>query len=384
MNKYILPLIFALLLPTLVLAQGVGQLEPWLENDPSPQLSATLVVDSNEFTGMGNITGSDVDISAGTGIYTTSGLGTFGSLDVDTLGFDANVISDSANPILIQPNNDVDDYLSILTSANQTTINFVGQNGMITADSGTIDFDNEIITTIGAGRFSLVSINQGSGILGVGTEASTSFAIDVMRAGGSFTRLRSDNVNQNTQTGGMLVKHALTAQAPLAVFFGSSNFGGTSNQLNFGGGNFSFNTATEINFYTAANYTTVTGTLALQIDSNQDVIIPAGDLIVTGQTGNTLQTTTLGNGATTLAITKNVVTLTGHVDDNTLGTITGGLAGQTLTIICTDAKVTITDTDDAGGANTVDLSAAFTSANDTILQLIFDGTTWFEISRSVN
>lgn len=33
---------------------------------------------------------------------------------------------------------------------------------------------------------------------------------------------------------------------------------------------------------------------------------------------------------------------------------------------------------------TVDLSAAFTSADDTVLQIIYDGTSWYEVSRSVN
>ncbi len=66
-------LLCLLLLPTTVLAQGVGELEPWLENDPSPTLSANLTVGGYDFTGMGNITGTDVDISAGTGSYSSTG-----------------------------------------------------------------------------------------------------------------------------------------------------------------------------------------------------------------------------------------------------------------------------------------------------------------------
>ena len=58
----------------------------------------------------------------------------------------------------LKPNNDSDNYLEISTSSNQTTINFVGQNGKITADSGTIDFANENLNTtgnisVGAGTF---------------------------------------------------------------------------------------------------------------------------------------------------------------------------------------------------------------------------------------
>jgi len=99
--------------------------------------------------------------------------------------------------------------------------------------------------------------------------------------------------------------------------------------------------------------------------------------------GNTAQETTLAAAATELAVTKNFVTLTGDGDSNTLATITGGVVGQLLTILFVDALVTITDTD-AHTANTVDLSDAFVSADDTVLELIFDGTSWYEVSRSVN
>jgi len=46
-------------------------------------------------------------------------------------------------------NNDQDDYIQISTTTNQPLINFVGCNGKITAASGTIDFDNENLTTTG-------------------------------------------------------------------------------------------------------------------------------------------------------------------------------------------------------------------------------------------
>lgn len=105
--------------------------------------------------------------------------------------------------------------------------------------------------------------------------------------------------------------------------------------------------------------------------------------IVQDKHGGNKQTLTLGAAATTLAVTANFLVLTGDVGGNTLATITGGIAGQRLTILFTDGNVTITD-NDAHDANSVDLSAAFTSADDTILDLIFDGNSWYERSRSVN
>jgi len=92
---------------------------------------------------------------------------------------------------------------------------------------------------------------------------------------------------------------------------------------------------------------------------------------------------TLGVGATTFAVTGEAMIIDGDGGGNTIATITGGATGQILILLFVDASVTITDTD-AHGANTVDLSAAFTSADDTTLTLFFDGTSWYELSRSVN
>jgi len=80
------------------------------------------------------------------------------------------------------------------------------------------------------------------------------------------------------------------------------------------------------------------------------------------------------------------MTITGDGGGNTVATITGAHSGELLTLIFVDALVTITDTD-AHTANTVDLAGTatnLTSADDTTLQLVFNGTSWYETSRSVN
>ena len=92
---------------------------------------------------------------------------------------------------------------------------------------------------------------------------------------------------------------------------------------------------------------------------------------------------TLASGATAIAAVGEYMQITGDVGTNTVATITGGATGQTLTLVFVDTNISITDTD-AHTSNTVDLSAAFTSADDCILQLIFDGTSWYETLRSVN
>lgn len=91
----------------------------------------------------------------------------------------------------------------------------------------------------------------------------------------------------------------------------------------------------------------------------------------------------LGVAATTFAVETNVMTITGDGGGNTVATITGGKDGMLLTLIFTDGNVTITD-DNSHASDTIDLSAAFTSSDDTTLQIVFDGTSWYEVSRSTN
>jgi len=120
--------------------------------------------------------------------------------------------------------------------------------------------------------------------------------------------------------------------------------------------------------------------------SGNIVLAPDGVVNVTGKINNTTQqATTLGVGVTTFAVTRNVATITGDGAGNTIATITAGGVGL-YTFIFTGTNITITDTD-AHTANTVDLAGTatnFTSADDKVLQLVFDGTSWYEVSRSTN
>lgn len=111
--------------------------------------------------------------------------------------------------------------------------------------------------------------------------------------------------------------------------------------------------------------------------------ITASNVTVSGRLASAAKVPeTLAAGATTLAITSNVATVTGDPARNTLLTITGGVSGQILTLIFTNA-VTIRDTA-APTANTVNLSGAFTSVANGTLSLVFNGTKWFETARSNN
>lgn len=105
----------------------------------------------------------------------------------------------------------------------------------------------------------------------------------------------------------------------------------------------------------------------------------------TGIIGHAVQAVTV-NGATTFAITSNVVTLacTGAED---IATITGGIAGQFLTIENTDTECTVKDDDDATAANAIDLTGTATDdvgAVKKVLVLYYNGTDWQEVAESDN
>jgi len=119
------------------------------------------------------------------------------------------------------------------------------------------------------------------------------------------------------------------------------------------------------------------------INVNSDSLDALG-LLVLANTPS-LQSTTLGVGAVTLASTSNIITLTGDGSANVLATITGAEIGL-YTIQFVDGLITITD-DDTHGADSIDLTgtaADLTSADDLILQLLYDGISFYQIGSSAN
>jgi hypothetical protein len=105
----------------------------------------------------------------------------------------------------------------------------------------------------------------------------------------------------------------------------------------------------------------------------------------TGQHAGVRETVTLGVAAATFAIGSQSIEVTGDAGANAVTTITGAIGGQFLLIQFVDALVTIVN-DDAHTADTIDLVGAvdFVGADDSILLLWYDGTSWYEVSRSVN
>ena len=86
--------------------------------------------------------------------------------------------------------------------------------------------------------------------------------------------------------------------------------------------------------------------------------------------------------AVDIAVSSHLMTVSAGAGE-TIATISGGYSGMRLALIFLDTNVTITDTA-TEAADTVNLSAAYTSADGDVLELIYDGISWREVSRSVN
>jgi len=83
------------------------------------------------------------------------------------------------------------------------------------------------------------------------------------------------------------------------------------------------------------------------------------------------------NSATPSIVGFNVWT-TANTSATTITNFTGGVTGQTITLLFTDANTTLTD-----GTN-LKLAGAFSSTADDTMTLFYNGTAWYEMSRSVN
>ena len=124
-----------------------------------------------------------------------------------------------------------------------------------------------------------VNIDRASATLnlaGIGTLAcgaiTTSTDITSTLGGGALKMGYSD-ADDTTKSGIFSVQHYDTAEQPFYALYAISY--STANVLELGGGSSGANAATLVRIRTAANNSTTTGTVALSIDSSQDVTLSA-------------------------------------------------------------------------------------------------------------
>lgn len=150
-----------------------------------------------------------------------------------------------------------------------------------------------ILTTTGLSATNITNMASTTYVLDIssGIAASNLFGAD----SGALTRTNSTN-----KVGYFNGIHYTLAQTPIAILNYSATSAATT--LSVGGGSGQQTACTVVRFYTAANNTTLTGTLALNIDTSQNVSMPGGNLTVAkaltiGTTGSFAPTFTV-NGLT--------------------------------------------------------------------------------------
>lgn len=218
--------------------------------------------------------------------------------------------------------------------------------------------------------------DDGNVLIGTTTAATGNPRFDLVGgAAGTFVLGDSATDTANKQ-GSISVRHKSNAEENVSIMtFGAFT---ASNILKIGGGFGTLNALTSIEFYTAANTTTTTGTLAADITGvgATSTLRTVGNLKCDA-VFRQATVTTLADDATPTVAASNLF-ITGGA--TTITDFDDGVVGQTIQILAAHS-VKITDGGPiilAGGAD-YDMTDS-----DTLTLTMFNDQVWNETSRSVN
>lgn len=179
-----------------------------------------------------------------------------------------------------------------------------------------------------------------------------------------LAELATDATNK---TGRIGTAHYTNSEEPLGLISGAST--STAGTVNVGGGTSLFNAATGINFYTAANNTTTTGTIQWRITSTGALtgdLQPSAVSSTPGTAATPSVVTTAAGGNTTIATTG----AGGKGGDFSITTGTGGTAAAAVTAATGGAGGDMTLTTGAGTAVAVVGSGTGTGGKGGAIALV--------------
>lgn len=149
-------------------------------------------------------------------------------------------------------------------SGGQTVIGGTGSGENLTLQSTSHATRGKIV-------FGASAYDEVNNRLGIG-EQSPAYTVDVVGAGGALDgvmRFSNTSTDATNKSGGIIVRHYTNTEEPISLAVVTSQSAVTIFAL--GGGNALLNTITEFRVYTASTNTTLTGSLALVVDSAQNV-----------------------------------------------------------------------------------------------------------------
>lgn len=166
---------------------------------------------------------------------------------------------------------------SVVTSS-LTTVGVLN-SGSITSGFGSINIGTSTITSgaitsSGSGNFTSLLISSTTAIDGSRNFTGTKVTAQVGNIVGVLVGADTAGTtltNATRKAGIIASPHYTNAEQPAAMIYADSP--SNRNELHIGGGHTAVNASTEINFYTAANTTTTTGSLRMYIASDGDVFI---------------------------------------------------------------------------------------------------------------
>lgn len=208
-------------------------------------------------------------------------------------------------------------FLLLGRSGGQTAIGGTGAGEDLTLQSTSHATKGKIL--LGSAAY-----DEANNRFGIG-DTSPTYTLDVVGAGGALDgvmRFANNSTDATNKTGGIIVRHYTNSEEPVNLAVVTSQSAQTIFAL--GGGNTLLNTITELRLYTAANNTTLTGSLALVIDSSQNVGIgisaPLARLHVKRATEGNVVTRYETTGSTT-TVREDFVQHDGFTTNATLTTI---------------------------------------------------------------
>ena len=142
-------------------------------------------------------------------------------------------------------------------------------------EGGNIGFFTSIATSVGGSQTLAEKMRiENNGNIGIGTgNTNPKTHLDVQSYQADGITIGADNdanrtrTNSTDKTGGITGVHYTNAEESIRLIGYASTT--STNAVNVGGGNSDWNAATEINFWTAANATTTSGTKTLEIHLNK-------------------------------------------------------------------------------------------------------------------